>query len=79
MKALAKSPAERYGTMAEFVEDLQRFRRGESTSVMATTYRARIQRWVKSNLPLKKTTLLLSLGLLVGYLLRGVAHGAPLP
>lgn len=74
MKALAKNPKDRYGTMLDFVEDLQRFRRGESTSVMATTYRARIQRWVKTNLPPKKTALLLSLGIFLGYTLRGASR-----
>lgn len=68
MKALEKDPADRYDTMDAFVDDLQRFRRGQEVSVMSTTHRARIQRWVKTNLPWKRTTALLAIGLFLGFL-----------
>lgn len=70
MKALEKDPAKRYETMDLFVSDLQRFRRGETVSVMNTTLRASIQRWVKANLPLKRTSAILAVGFVAGFLMR---------
>ncbi len=70
MKALAKDPGERYSTMEQFVDDLQRFRRGETVSVSPTSLRARLQRWTQANLPWKRTTALLALGATLGYLVR---------
>lgn len=70
MKALEKNREDRYPDMNTFVGDLQKFRRGEPVSVMATTRRARIQRWVKENLPVRRTSALLAIGALVGFSLR---------
>ena len=67
MQALAKDPANRYQKMSTFVDDLQRFRRGEPVSAMPTTKRARIQRWMKIHLPIRRTSLLLSVGIILGY------------
>lgn len=67
MKALAKDPANRYASMAAFVDDLQKFRRGETVSVMCTTRRARIQRWVKKNVSIPFTCSILAAGALIGY------------
>jgi serine/threonine protein kinase len=67
MKALAKDPANRYQKMSSFVEDLQKFRRGEPVSVMCSTKRARIQRWVQANLLLKRTGAILLVGAILGY------------
>lgn len=70
MTALAKDPANRYQKMTTFVEDLQKFRRGETVSVMPTTRRARIQRWVKENLQPRRTLICLLLGGLSGFALK---------
>jgi len=70
MKALAKDPENRYQKMSTFVGDLQKFRRGETVSVMSTTKRARIQRWVKQHLPLRKTSALLLVGIGMGFALK---------
>lgn len=70
MKALAKDPENRYAKMSDFVEDLQKFRRGDTVSVMSTTKRAQIQRWVKKNLPLRRTSALLLIGAAVGFAIR---------
>ncbi len=67
MKALAKDPANRYQQMSTFVDDLQRFRRGEAVSVMCSTKRAKVQRWIKSNLLIKRTGILLGCGTLLGF------------
>ena len=75
MKALAKDPANRYQRMSTFVEDLQKFRRGENVSVMSSTKRARIQRWIKINLPLRRTGTLLAIGAVIGAMLRGMVAG----
>ena len=75
MKALAKDPANRYQRMSTFVEDLQKFRRGETVSVMSSTKRARIQRWIKINLPLRRTGTLLAIGAVIGAMLRGMVAG----
>lgn len=72
MKALAKDPGERYQRMDDFVSDLQKFRRGETVSVMATTRRARLQRWVKANLPPRRTAILLLTGAALGYGIRSL-------
>jgi len=69
MKALEKKSEDRYPDMATFVDDLQKFRRGETVSVMATTYRARIQRWVKRNLTLERAGIFLAAGTAVGLAL----------
>ncbi|MGA0332487.1 MAG: serine/threonine protein kinase [Kiritimatiellia bacterium] len=69
MKALAKDPANRYQKMSTFVDDLLKFRRGEPVSVMCTTKRARIQRWIKQNLPLRRTSALLFVGIMLGFVL----------
>jgi serine/threonine protein kinase len=68
MKALAKERDDRYPDMNTFVADLQRFRRGETVSVMATTRRARIQRWVNEHLPLRRTSAILAAGAVLGFL-----------
>lgn len=72
MKALEKDPAHRYQTMNDFVEDLQRFRRGQPVSLMHSTLRGKIQRWVKGNLPWKRTSALLILGTALGWTLRSL-------
>jgi len=72
MTALAKDPANRYQTMTAFVEDLQKFRRGERVSVMPTTLRARIQRWVKNNLQPRRTAVCVFLGALLGFAVKSV-------
>jgi serine/threonine protein kinase len=72
MKALEKDPENRYTDMNTFVSDLQKFRRGEDVSVMCTTYRARIQRWVKNTLPLRRTSAVLAAGILIGFGLRAL-------
>jgi len=72
MKALAKERDDRYADMNTFVLDLQRFRRGATVTVSPTTYRARIQRWVKANLPVKRTALLVGTGTVLGYLLKSI-------
>lgn len=69
MKALAKNPEERYQRMSDFVEDLQHFRRGQPVSVMPTTIRGRIQRWVKQNVTLKHAGIFLLAGALAGFIL----------
>ena len=69
MKALEKDPQDRYQCMAQFVEDLQHFRRGQSVSVMGTTIRARIQRWVKRNLTLERAAVFLIVGTIFGFVL----------
>ncbi len=75
MKALAKDPENRYQNMTDFVEDLQRFRRGETVSVLATSLQAKLQRWVRRNLPLKRSLPLLLVGLAAGWSLRRVLLG----
>lgn len=70
MTALAKDPANRYQKMTTFVDDLQKFRRGEAVSVMAATRRARIQRWVKENFQPRRTLVCLLLGALSGFALK---------
>ncbi|MEX2607740.1 MAG: serine/threonine-protein kinase [Kiritimatiellia bacterium] len=70
MTALAKDPANRYQKMSTFVEDLQKFRRGETVSVMPTSHRARIQRWVKENFQPRRTLICLLLGGLSGFALK---------
>lgn len=67
MKALAKDPANRYQKMSSFVDDLQRFRRGDTVSVMSTSKQARLQRWVKANLPLRRTGSVLLIGAVIGF------------
>lgn len=69
MKALAKDPANRYQNMTTFVDDLLKFRRGEAVSVMSGTKRARIQRWIKANLPIRRTLALLGVGVVLGLIL----------
>ncbi|WFB36394.1 serine/threonine-protein kinase [Kiritimatiellota bacterium B12222] len=69
MKALAKDPDNRYKNMTTFVADLQRYRRGETVSVMCTSFQARAQRWIKTNLPLKRSSILVSIGLVIGLLI----------
>jgi serine/threonine protein kinase len=66
MKALEKDPNDRYATMNDFVSDIQRFRRGQPVSIMQVTRRAKIQRWVKTNLPWKRTGAILLIGFLIG-------------
>lgn len=70
MKALEKDREDRYRDMNTFVVDLQKFRRGEPVSVRATTHYARIQRWVKENLPIGRTSALLAIGAMAGFSLR---------
>lgn len=69
MKALAKDPEERYQKMADFVEDLQRFRRGQTVSVMPTTLRAKIQRWAKANFTVQRAGIFLLIGTVAGFVL----------
>lgn len=69
MKALAKDPKDRYQKMADFVQDLQHFRRGHPVSVMPTSIRARIQRWAKQNVTLERAGIFLLVGFLTGFLL----------
>jgi serine/threonine protein kinase len=69
MKALAKDPANRYQKISTFVDDLQKFRRGEAVSVMCSTKRARIQRWIAANVFVKRTGVVLAIGTLLGYIL----------
>lgn len=68
MKALAKDPDQRYQKMSDFVGDLQRFRRGQSVSVMPTSLRARVQRWIKGNLTLERAGIFLITGALLGFI-----------
>jgi serine/threonine protein kinase len=69
MKALEKNADDRYQKMSDFVADLQNFRRGQTVSVMPTTLRARIQRWVKTNVTLERAGLFLLIGAVVGFTL----------
>ncbi len=72
MKALEKDPNDRYATMDNFVADLQNFRRGETVSVMSTSMRARVQRWVKANLSPKTTSAIFAVGVAAGYMIRSI-------
>lgn len=72
MKALEKDLDKRYQSMNELVSDLQRFRRGQPISVMNVTLRAGIQRWVKANLPWKRTSAILLAGIFLGWFIRGI-------
>jgi len=69
MKALAKDPDDRYQKMADFVADLEHFRRGETVSVMPTSIRARLQRWAKRNITLERAGIFLLAGIAIGFIL----------